>query len=231
MKKNKNNNLLAAIFIFILSFFIFYFGRYIQLIPISLFNIEYPINNMTTYTLLNLFSNLIIMSALIWMFKKPLKEGLEKLKKAPLKTVDNAFKYYLLGLFGMMISNFLITFVLKGGGANNEKVVQSMISSAPIFMIISAGIIAPIIEEIVFRLSMNNLFKKTWTYVLASGLLFGGLHVISSFNSALDLLYIIPYSSLGFAFAYMDRKENSVCPSILMHMLHNTVLTVISIII
>ncbi|MBO5138924.1 MAG: CPBP family intramembrane metalloprotease [Bacilli bacterium] len=231
MKKTKNNNLLAAIFIFILSFFIFYFGGYIQLIPIALFNIEYPINNMTTYTLLNLFSNLIIMSALIWIFKKPLKEGLEKLKKAPLKTVDNAFKYYLLGLFGMMISNFLITFVLKGGGANNEKVVQSMISSAPIFMIISAGIIAPIIEEIVFRLSMNNLFKKTWTYVLASGLLFGSLHVISSFNSVLDLLYIIPYSSLGFAFAYMDRKENSVYPSILMHMLHNTVLTIISIII
>lgn len=230
MKKQKNNNLISSIFIFILSFFIFYFGRYLQLIPIILFNIKYPTNNMSTFTLLNLFSNIIIMSTLIWIFFKPLKEGFKKLKKAPLKTIDSAFKYYIIGLFGMMVSNIIITFIFHGNGANNEKVVQSMISSAPIFMIISAGIIAPIIEEIVFRLSMNKIFKKTWTYVLASGLLFGSLHVISSFNSIIDLLYIIPYSSLGFAFAYMDRKEDSIYPSIIMHILHNTVLTIISII-
>ena len=230
MKTNKTNRLLGSIFIFILSFLIFYFGQYLQLVPIILFDIKYPTDNMLTYSLLNLFSNVCILLLLFWLFKVPLKEDFKKFKKKPFKMMDTAFKFYMLGLVGMMLSNIIITFVLGGGGAENEKVVQSMISSAPFLMVLNAGILAPIIEEVVFRKAMDGLFKKKIFYVLASGLLFGGLHVVSTTASFLDLLYIIPYSSLGFSFAYMDREEECVYPSIIMHMLHNTVLTIISII-
>lgn len=229
MKKTKTNSLLSGIFIFLLAFFIFYFGRYLQLIPIHIFNIKLPVKDVLTFTLLNFFSNIIILLVLVYLFKKPMIDGFKKLKNDFMGCMDRSFKIYFLGLFGMMISNLFINLILKGGGANNEKMVQSMISSAPIFMIISAGIIAPVIEELVFRQSMRGMFRKKWSYILASGILFGGMHVVSSFNNIIDLLYIIPYSSLGIAFAYMDFKEDNIYPSILMHMLHNTALTILSI--
>lgn len=230
MKTMKSNKLFGNIFIFILSFCIFYFGQYLQLIPILLFDIKYESGNMLMYSLLNLFSNVCILIFLICLFKVPLIDDFKKFIKKPFKMMDTAFKFYMLGLGGMVVSNIVITFVLGGGGAENEKVVQSMISSAPLLMILNAGILAPIIEEVVFRKAMNGVFKRKIVYVLASGLLFGALHVVSSGASLIDLLYIIPYSSLGFSFAYINREEDCIYPSIIMHMLHNTFLTILSII-
>ena len=104
-----------------------------------------------------------------------------------------------------------------------------MITTLPILMLINAGIIAPIIEELTFRKAFKNVFQNKWVFILSSGLIFGGLHVITSFSTPLELLYIIPYSSLGISFAYMYYKTNTIYTSISMHIIHNTVLTLLSI--
>ena len=103
-----------------------------------------------------------------------------------------------------------------------------MISALPWAMLIDAGLLAPFTEEIVFRKSFRNVFGKGKLFVLLSGLVFGGLHVISATNP-IGYLYIIPYSCLGIAFALMYNKTDSIYASIFMHMFHNTVLTLLSI--
>ena len=98
-------------------------------------------------------------------------------------------------------------------------------------MIIYAGIIGPIVEELVFRKSLKNVFKNKWVFVIISGVLFGLLHVIGfELKTPLELLYILPYGSLGAMFAYMDYEIDSTFPSIIMHMLHNTVLVILSVV-
>ena len=128
----------------------------------------------------------------------------------------------------MVMSNFIIAFILGGGQATNEQGVQKMIDVAPIIMLITAGIIGPINEELIFRKCFKNILKNKWFFILISGIVFGYLHV-SGANSLNQFLYIIPYSSLGIAFATTYYKTNTVFSSIFVHMLHNTILTLISI--
>jgi membrane protease YdiL (CAAX protease family) len=78
----------------------------------------------------------------------------------------------------MVVSNVLISVVFSGGGAANEDGVQNMISAFPSLMILSAGILAPWNEELIFRKTVKDLFKNKWLYVIVSGLLFGLAHVV-----------------------------------------------------
>ena len=125
----------------------------------------------------------------------------------------------------MMIYNFIISFYQ----ATNEQAVQKMISAMPYLLIVSAGILAPINEEILFRKVFKDNIKNKIIYILVSGIFFGYMHVTSA-TTIPQFLYIIPYSSLGIAFAVMYSKTDSVFTSMTMHMFHNTILTILSII-
>ena len=131
----------------------------------------------------------------------------------------------------MMVSNLIITYVFKAGGAGNENAVQEMIKSLPWLMVIDAGILAPFNEEIVFRKTLKDVFSNKWIFILGSFLLFGGAHVLGNVNTWVDCLYIIPYGALGGAFAFAYSKTDTVFTSMSMHMIHNLILVVFSIIV
>lgn len=213
----------------ILVFVLFYFSSYIQLIPIYAFNLNLSNLSGTNKVLLSIFSNTILLSILILLYKNELIEDFKKYKNKLGSNIDTGFKYWFFGLIGMFISNIIINVIMKNGQAENEKIVQQMISYAPILMIINAGLIAPIIEEITFRKAFKNVLKGKWLFILTSGIIFGALHVITKLTSPIDLLYIIPYSSLGIAFAYMYYKTNTIYTSTTMHIIHNSILTILSI--
>jgi membrane protease YdiL (CAAX protease family) len=99
-------------------------------------------------------------------------------------------------------------------------------------MVINAGFVAPFNEEIVFRKTLHDIVGKyKWIFIGLSFLLFGGAHVISSATTILDYLYIIPYGALGAAFAFAYSKTNTIYTSMTIHMIHNTVLILLSIMI
>ena len=47
------------------------------------------------------------------------------------------------------------------------------------------------------------------------------LHIISYITSPIDLVYLIPYSALGIAFALLYHKTNNIFSTITMHAMHN----------
>ena len=104
-----------------------------------------------------------------------------------------------------------------------------MIKSLPLVMIFTAGILAPFTEELVFRKALKDFIKSPVIFAFCSFLLFGGAHVFNSAETILDYLYIIPYGALGAAFAFAYSKTDTVFTSMTLHMLHNTLLTIISI--
>ncbi len=225
LKKYINyKNLIKLILIFIL----FYFSSLWKYIPIILLKINPKNISPSTNMLLSIFSSLCTLIILLIIYRKDLIEYGKKFKKEPFRILDSSFKYYLLGILGMIISNLFITLILKGSGANNEKIVQNMISENTFLMFISAGILAPIIEELVFRKSYLDTFKTKKTFIIISSLVFGGMHVLTSSTTILDYLYFIPYTCLGLALATMDYKENNIYPSIIMHMFHNSLLIILS---
>ena len=225
MKINKFINikeLLKGILIFIL----FYFSSLFQLIPITLFNIKRTTSNSI---ILSTFSNICLLIIFIIIYRRELIKEFKLFKKNLLENFDTGIKYWLIGLLVMMISNIIITYILGLNQAHNEQAVQKMINKMPIMMLITAGFIAPITEEITFRKTFKNTFLNKYLFIILSGLVFGSMHVITGYSNPLELLYIIPYGSLGMAFAAMYYKTDTIYTSISMHMLHNTILTLVSI--
>ena len=124
----------------------------------------------------------------------------------------------------------LITIFFSTATANNEETVREYINLYPLYMFFSVSIYAPFTEEMLFRKAIHDCFKpfkennfNKYLYILLSGFIFAGLHVIGLSDKLIDYIYIIPYLSLGIAFASLYKKSNNIFSTIIMHSLHNTI--------
>ena len=214
----------------IIVFIIFYSSSYIQYIPVKLFNINIQTMSITMKAVLSTFASLVIVFILFILYRKDLKKDFKDFWKNKENYFDIGIRYWVIGLVIMLVSNFILNFIFKTGGANNEKIVQTLIKAAPLLMFIDAGILAPFTEEIVFRKTIKDVFKNKWVFVILSFILFGGAHVISSSKTIADYLYIIPYGSLGASLALAYYKTNNIFTSISMHTIHNVALILLSIV-
>lgn len=214
----------------LIIFLIFMCSDIFQYIPITLFNLDLNTISTNTKTILTLFSDICLLLLLIGIYFNDLKTDFKSFKKNFYKNFDIAFKYWFMGIIIMITSNIIISVFLKSATAVNEQSVQTMIHAAPIASFISAGILAPIIEELTFRKAYFDAFKKNkWLFVITSGLVFGLLHVIFAAKTPIDYIYAIPYTALGISFAAMDFEANNIFPSIMAHMIHNSALIIVSI--
>ncbi len=212
----------------LLTFLIFYISSYLQVIPITLFNIDINNYTMEDLAIVNTFTDLILVLLLIIIYFKELKNEFKSFKANWKLNMDTAFKYWFIGLMIMCISNIAIGIITNLNTSSNEEAVQTLVNSTPYLMLFTAGILAPIAEELTFRKGVSKLFKNKWIFATFSGLIFGLLHVIGS-NNILEYLYIIPYGSLGFFFALTYYDTKSIYPSIIMHAIHNSALILLSI--
>lgn len=222
-------NCLKNLGIFILLFFIFLYKDIFYLIPLKLLNIDYETLSYNMQTLLSVISSIILAIIIIIIYHKYLKEKIVEYKNNFGKFSDLGLKYYMIGLFGMFFFNMLIMLFSPVKEANNEVLVQEMLKKAPLLSFISASILAPFLEEMLFRKSFGDIFKNKKIMVIASGLFFGLLHVVFSMETPWDLLYILPYGMLGGGFAYILYKQDNIFIPITFHLLHNSVLTLLSI--
>lgn len=215
LKKQNSKNVL----IFLLYFVGFLLGPSLLY---SLVNLVYPINDVI---IANLIGNGLYAIILFIILHKILINNFKKLGKDKINNMKVMFKWWGIGLIIMMLSNLIINEVVFNGSiAANEEANREIILASPFLSIFLAVFIAPFVEEITFRYGLRKIFKNVWFYAIFSGFIFGFLHAISGIESAkdmLDLLYIIPYGSLGFAFSVIYYKTDNIWVNIFTHMLHN----------
>lgn len=226
MKKILQNKFI----IFVITLVLFFISSLFQLIPIYIFKLD--INSLTEYQkiLLTIFSSTVTAAILIFIYHKDLKKDWIDFKKNKSLILNDAFQIWVLGLVIMAVSNIIINKFSPNIIANNEKSIRQMISAAPYFMLINTAILAPIVEELVFREAFRKAFKNDVLFVLLSGIIFGSLHVITSIKNVYDYLYLIPYCSLGLSFSYMHYKTKNIYAPLTMHIVHNTIMTILNII-
>lgn len=209
---------------------IFWYSKYLQYIPIKLFNLDIKNLSDTTKVVLSCFSTLMCVFIFFFIYRKDLKNDFKSFFKNREENMDIGIRYWIIGLISMMAINFILNFILKAGGANNEQSVQRMIKAFPLLMLLDAGIIAPFVEEIVFRKTLYDIFKNKWLFIISSFLLFGAAHVMNSAEVLTDYLYIISYGMLGASLALAYYKTNTIFTSVFLHMLHNTILIILSVV-
>lgn len=169
-----------------------------------------------------LLSYEIVMLVIIYLIlKDKINTAIEDIKKHHKEYFSKYIKYWILSLIIMSGSNILISFINGGQIAGNEEAVRNIFGQTPIYMFISAVFIAPLTEELIFRQAIRNIFSNNKLFIVVSGLIFGGLHVFNSATNWMDLLYLIPYCTPGFIFAYILSKTDNVLVPAGLHFLHN----------
>lgn len=173
----------------------------------------------------NFISNFIFILCIYFMYFKDLNKEFKLYFKNFKNNISTSFKYYIMGFLGMVFFNIFIA-LFVGGISSNEEQVREMLFNNFIITMISISIIAPILEELIFRKSLEPIIKNKWVYVIVSGLLFGFAHLLTNIVSGsftiTDLVFILPYASLGASFALMDNETKTVFSSIVIHAIHNT---------
>ncbi|MEG2311348.1 MAG: type II CAAX endopeptidase family protein [Bacilli bacterium] len=202
----------------VLLYFIF---NTFQIIPLSLMGIDYNNMRLISKVCYLLGTELLFIIILFLIYKKKLTKDFKDYISNFKPYMKKYMEYWALAFGLMIISNILIITIFPNSISANQETINSIFKTAPLYMIFSAVIFAPFVEEIVFRLSFKNIFKNNTLFIILSGLVFGLLHVVGNFNNWIDLIYIIPYSIPGIVFAYTLVKSKNIFIPISLHLFHN----------
>ena len=172
-------------------------------------------------------SSLITLAIFIFIFRLRKKNMLKICK------FNHPFaKDTLVGAFAGFASNFIVSIALlfltlfsffDTAFEEYQNLVAPIQSGSFFFSILGIGILAPIIEEILFRGIIMYQLKKLFPIqivIILQGILFGVYHfnIIQGFYAAF----------LGIYFGFLAYKSNSIWPAIIAHMMMNITSLVIT---
>lgn len=214
----------------LLFLIVVYFFGYMFLVPVLARNLTLFLNSnaivMSIPILTILYAIILVLSVLI---TRPLwQEAWDSFKQ---NIVRNLFEIITMTFFVLAL-NFALSMVVSLITGTPESVNQENIkvntTIAPIFMLFSSVIFAPIVEESVFRGGIFSYCRKYMGFVpsaIISGFFFGCIHVMGSFITFqfTDLVYLVVYGGLGFFFCYCYEKKNSIVSSAGVHALNNLI--------
>lgn len=190
------------------------------------FNINYYAMGIKGKLIFTAISSLIYLLFIIFIYRKELLIELKIFKQNYIRFILNNLLFYLLGLLLMAVSNVILTKITNYNLAGNEVEIRNYISKYPIYMVFSSIIFAPLIEELIFRKTIKNIFRYKYLFIILSGLIFGILH-ISNFRDINEILFSIPYIIMGMDFAFIYYKTNNIFTTITFHLCHNLILFII----
>lgn len=204
----------------------FLFQNYSDL-PFKILNINPPTLFLEVYTIL---VEILTILFIFLLFKKEIVHMWKDFYENRDKYFKKYFKYWFLILILMAFSNGIITLINKSEISNNQEAINDMFKRLPIYTYILSVFLAPIIEELVFRFCFMKIFNNKYLYIILSGVIFGLFHIIGSFESAYDFLFLVPYSIPGLIFAYILYDSKNIFNTIWLHFVHNGISMLASII-
>lgn len=130
------------------------------------------------------------------------------------KYIPSSYILFLLG-------NGLVVMVFGEAEAVNQLAVEGMFESVPVWqMFIMIVVVAPVVEELLFRgliLFSGKQLETTWLRIVISAILFGAIHNPTNIQS------IYTYVGMGFIFSYAAKRTQSIEAPIIYHFLNNLI--------
>lgn len=147
----------------------------------------------------------------------------------------------------IIVSNTMVTIFSNGIStyveSENQKIITQILTSGPGNLLLMGSVtvlLAPFIEELVFRKGLFGIFKnKTLITVLISSIIFASIHVVPACISDiiainkqeatiidlyLEAISILSYLGQAFALSYTYYKtKGNIIPCILIHLANNLI--------
>ncbi len=165
-----------------------------------------------------------------------------------IKDTDKFAKLLIISVILMFVSNLvssLLQSLIVSGVSQNEQNIQQIYKNkfAYVIMFPQVVLLAPLVEELIFRKSFFNLFKNKYLSLIISTLVFGFMHVTSTYSYLIQTYsqgkslyltfgYAIPYLVSGLFFGLIYIKSNrNIYTSITCHLINNFCASILSAII
>jgi len=130
-------------------------------------------------------------------------------------------KYIPISYFLYYVGSFIVAYFFGITEAANQVAVESLFSYVPAWvMFIMIVIVAPLVEELLFRGMMlfpGDRVETSWVRTIVSAILFGLIHAPTTIYSAYT------YIGMGFIFAYASKRTQSIEAAMVYHFLNNLV--------
>lgn len=166
--------------------------------------------------------NFIFLFVIIYIYKKTLNKNYEEFIKNNKKIFINSVKIFVIGLFLYILANTLLD-VFKVPIFNNQNSMIEMFKKVPILFVLNTIFYYPIIEEIVFKMSLKKIIKNKWSFIIITGLLNAFFQIVFSIDNVSDLLYILPLTLLISSLSYIYDKTDNIMYPIILRMCYNLI--------
>lgn len=148
-------------------------------------------------------------------------------RKLDIKKKDflTAVYCFLIKIAVTLVAGILLYLIGLGSETNtvsgNQENLEDLLSSSFVIGAIFMVVLAPIIEEFIFRkLIMGHIFRNyKYTGWIVSSVFFGSLHLLSGFS----IMGLIIYMALGFMLGWVYMKTQRIEASIIVHVFNNLV--------
>ena len=208
----------------LLCFILFFNLNYLVALLFNLVGINYNTFNYKDYTYFNVLIELFVVVMLL--YNKEFKKDYKIFKLNSKDNIRKIISYFAL-FMGLKIGTALISSILSFalnytlGESENQEAVMKLVSAEPLLMIINTCILAPFVEEGIFRLSIRKVFSNKYLFILVSGLFFGMMHIFpTDLPTSLALIYSITYVAMGFYLAYIYTETENIWFVIFIHALN-----------
>lgn len=196
------------------------------LLKFILVQLSLQIDYVSANTYLNFVMDFIMLIIVFFIIKD---EILEQWKDYFKSLKSNLIYGCLVGpatIYGLSILGGLITLAFGGNQlSENQELINIMTQSKPILMIITTVILAPILEEFVFRGIVFGWLYEYNRYVahIVTALLFAFVHVMMAIFSGnvSEWVQIFVYLFMAFPLSYLYEKSNNIFVPISTHMINN----------
>lgn len=131
----------------------------------------------------------------------------------------------LLFLANIVASNLLHALTAVEGASKNQQAINTIMDVHPFIMAATTVLLAPLVEELVFRKTIMGGLKKLHP-ILSIGLssfLFGLIHVVSGG----DFIFIIPYMAMGIPLGWSYYRHKNIWIPIGIHVMQNLFSTLV----
>ena len=184
-----------------------------------------------SYSLISAFVMIAIFAVtMYWLWRKLSKSHsqfqLVKFVKNDYYQIATCFSYLLIS--NLVINGIQLVVAGKAQNTSNQASLESFMKQPGMLigMLVLVIVIAPILEEFVFRGVLLTYIipnQRRVVQIIVSGLLFGAFHVV---GQSFQLFALIQYSIMGAVLAYIYTRYQKIQYSIGLHFLNNLIASI-----
>lgn len=199
-----------------------YFIGWIFVIPLLVSIIFHTVG--VTDDLMFLFVCYLLAAVILLFMAKPLFLAERSLR------IQDLCKILVIGILLLLLINIVLGFFIKLffslETSQNQAEINRIQDINPFIYVVTVAVLAPIVEEVVFRGVIFRMIREKKSFLLAavvSGFAFGLIHVLTSILSGnfIDAVYLLLYGALGVVFAKAYEDTGSIYASIILHGVYN----------